>query len=58
MTLLEIFVVLLVIAGLSFALRPLQRRLERYFFKLFRGKSKNSGVVIDITDYTKKGKPK
>jgi hypothetical protein len=58
MTFAEVFVFFAVTVIVYFLLTPLQRRLERYLFKLLLSKTRGSGPVIDITDYSKKDKSK
>ena len=57
MTFAELIILVAVGAALCFLMRPIQRRLESRFYKFFRSRSRHSGKsVIDITDYSKKGK--
>jgi hypothetical protein len=58
MTIVELFVFVLAVIAVYFLLKPLQRRIENYLYKFFRSKTRGSGPVIDITDYSKKDKPK
>ena len=54
MTFVEIL--LLILAGLliCFALRPVQRRLEKRFYRFFRSKTRGGGgTVIDVTPFRK-----
>ena len=55
-TIVEIFFFIFAGLALYFLLRPLQRRLEHFLYKFFRSRVRGSGPVIDITDYSKKGK--
>ena len=50
MTFAEIVVFVLVALALYFLLRPLHTRLEKFFYKFFRSRSRGNGTVIDITD--------
>jgi predicted PurR-regulated permease PerM len=55
MTFAEIVSAIIAVAILCFFLSPLQRRLESWFYKIFRSKSgRTEKRVIDITDYSKK----
>lgn len=60
MTFVEFILVIGVVVGLYFLMKPLQRRLERRLYKFFRSQmGAKEGTIIDITDYTKeKEKPK
>jgi len=60
MTFAEFMMLVAAVMGLTFLMRPLQRRLEAYFLKLFSPERKRTGGgrVIDVTDYSKgKGEP-
>ena len=56
MTLVEIFLFFLAGAAVYFLLAPVQRSLEAKLYKFFRRRTRGSGPVIDITDYSKKDK--
>ena len=58
MTIVELFVFLAAAVAIYFLMRPLQKRLERYFLKFFKARSRGASSVIDITDYSKKDKNK
>ena len=54
MNLAELFVFLLLAAGVFYLLRPLKKRLDRSFYRFFRTHTNTDGQVIDITDSLKK----
>ena len=55
MTFAEFVLLIGAVMGLYFAMKPLQRRLERRFYKFFRSRlPRRDGTIIDITDYSKK----
>jgi hypothetical protein len=58
MTFAEIVIFILVGIGIFYLLRPLQHRLENWFYKIFKTKKSksNPSPVIDITNYKKKDK--
>jgi hypothetical protein len=57
MTFAEIIVLIAVVAVLYFFMIPLQRRLESSLYRFFRSTRNQTGKpVIDITEYSKKGK--
>ena len=57
MTFAELFILIATVAVLCFFMTPLQRVLESRLYKFFRSKNRQAGKpVIDITDYSKKGR--
>ncbi len=59
MTFAEFVLLIAVIAGLYFAMKPLQRWLERRLNRLFSSRRRGPmGTVIDVTDTLKKKKDK
>jgi predicted PurR-regulated permease PerM len=56
MTFAEIIIFFLMGLGIYFLLKPVQKRLERRFYKFFNSNKSNNGPVIDITNYSKKDK--
>jgi hypothetical protein len=54
MTFAEIVFFVLLSAGVFILLKPLQRKLESYFYKMLRSKKSAQGSVINITNYKKK----
>lgn len=50
-----IFVVLALFIYLG-VLRHFEPRLEKFFYRYFRARSKGKGTVIDVTDYEKRDK--
>lgn len=54
MTFAELIFLLAAVVGLYFLMKPLQRRLELYFYKFFRSKVRHKeGATIDVTNYKK-----
>jgi len=58
MTFAEIVVFIFMGIGVFYLLKPLQRKLESRFYKIFRNKKSGPGPVIDITQSFKKNKDK
>ena len=56
MTFAEIVIFILVGIGIFYLLKPLQHKLENWFYKILKTKKSGSGPVIDITNYKKKDK--
>jgi hypothetical protein len=50
----ELIIAAVLLAGIYYLLRPVQRRLEHFLQRWLR-KGSRVRPVIDITDYTKKG---
>lgn len=53
MTFAEVVIFVVAAIILYLVLRVFQPRLERFFYKYFRGRSGTKGTVIDVTDYKK-----
>jgi len=53
MTFAEIVIFVLLAIVVVFVLSPLQKKLEKRLYKLFRSKASGSGPIIDVTDYSK-----
>ncbi len=58
MTFAEIIVFILLITVVSFALSPLQKKLEKKFYNFFKSRKSHSdnGPIIDVTNSIKKDK--
>lgn len=56
MTFAEIVIFILLGLGVYYVFKPIQKTLERRFYKFFNSKKPNNSPVIDITNYTKKDK--
>jgi predicted PurR-regulated permease PerM len=54
MTFAEIFIFVVAAFGLYILLRPLHHRLEKFFYKYFRTKSRGKATIIDINGPNKK----
>ena len=51
MTIAELVLIVAGVAGIYFLLRPVQRRLERYFIRKFARPPRGHLPTIDITDF-------
>ncbi len=50
----EVIIFILLGIGVFYILSPLQKRLEAYFYRLFRGQRGRSKETIDINNYVKR----